>query len=283
MTDQVNERRGRPKEATTGGWSDSRSSRPWGPGSSRASGGMARGGSRTWSLRPRTCSMILGSGSGTSPKRSRSCPNVSGALKSPPKIRGSSPVQASACSAARTASRPALGESQEVRCTLATANAAPSGARSRAQSSRRRSGRRVRVSRRLSTIRQGGRTSSWFEPPSQDPIKSGLRSASHRRRGAPALRAVSAEAAPRAPDPRARARSQCGGASCRSATSHSYRASMAPNSILSGRLTCACVASASVTRKTRERHVTRRGLGGSSRPWKMFHDRTRTAMPAVNS
>ena len=54
----------------------------------------------------------------------------------------------------------------------------------------RRSGRSVRVMRRRSRIRPGSRTSSWFEPPSHDAIRSGLTNAASRCSGGTTLRDV---------------------------------------------------------------------------------------------
>ncbi len=65
---------------------------------------------------------------------------------------------------------------------------------SRAQIAVRRSGRRASSTRRTSPIRHGGRTSSWFDPPSFDAIRSGFQSATSVRANASELREVSTDA-----------------------------------------------------------------------------------------
>ena len=134
---------------------------------------------------------------------------------------------------------------------LATATATPDSCSTRVHSRRRRSGKRASVRRRVSAMRQGGRTRVWFEPPSFDLIRSGFQSAIRARRAEPKLRDVSAiePLAPSRPDQR-------GGASCRSATSHSSRASTSTNWSSSGP-----------------------PAGGWARPWKRFQVSTRNTMP----
>ena len=115
-------------------------------------------------------------------------------------------------------------------------------------------------------MRPGARTNSWFDPPSHDAIRSGLRFAASRWSGGTTLREVST----RTPFARARppsARNQSGGVSWSSATSHSRPAIHPANSSRSGRFTWTWVALRSVTRRSRERSVNSAWSGGKSRPW----------------
>ena len=68
------------------------------------------------------------------------------------------------------------------------------GPAARTRRSTRRSGRRVRTWRETSTARHGARSSTWFDPPSFEAIRSGLSSAAAARSGASELREVSASA-----------------------------------------------------------------------------------------
>ena len=125
-------------------------------------------------------------------------------------------------SAAAAVGRPALA------CRFAT-QTRPSGSSTRVQSIRRRSGRSASRIRRVSTILPGWRTRIWFEPPSLEASRSGLRSASRHCRAGRRLRDVSASA-PLEPVRRASASNQRGGASWRSATSQSQPSSSSANS-----------------------------------------------------
>src|SRR5688500_6173833 len=202
------------------------------------------------------------------PRPSSACKrsNTSGSsdmrrLRSPPKTSGTSADHAHAARAARSTSRAAAAGSCAVACRVAVVRAPCSACARRAQTSRRRSGRRVSVSHRVSTMRHPERTRIWFEPPSPEAIRSGFHSASRRRMNAPTLREVSTDA-PDAPAACASARSQCGGASCSSATSHGSRASSTANSSRSGLFTEACSSEPS---------------SEWSRPWKRFQVRTVSA------
>jgi len=112
--------------------------------------------------------MASGAVIGERPKRRSSSTKVASSsagrrLRSPPKIRSSSCLhQSAAWISSRAAERGRLA----LVCRLATARDAPLSCSSLVQSSLRRSGKRASVSRRCSAMRQGGRTSVWFEPPS---------------------------------------------------------------------------------------------------------------------
>ena len=223
--------------------------------------------------RPRASRWSMASGAVGSPrpKRSRSVSNGPGSalgrrLRSPPNTSGSAPDHSSAASAAASTSRAAFSGSPAEACRFATQRRSPAAVSRRAHCMRRCSGRHARVSRRCSITRPGWRTRIWFEPPSLEAIRSGLRSASALCSGGSQLREVST----RTPLERVRRQSsanQRGGASCSSATCQSKPSSTRANSPSSGRLTCACVWLRSVMRSRRERSVSRAGSGGKSRPW----------------
>ena len=239
--------------AVTGAWSESRIC----GAASRRSGGSHRGCSTTSSPRQRRWSMAVGPVGGARPKRASSSRNVAGSsagrrLRSPPNNRRESDAHHSA---ARRSSRAAARGRFALACRLATASGSAPSRSSRVHRRRRRSGKRASVRRRVSAMRHGARTRSWFEPPSFDLIRSGFQSAMRPRRADPKLREVRAIAPP-ACVPRQSRSNQRGGASCRSATSHGSRRRSSMNS------------SSSV-----------RPAGGWARPWNRFHVRARTTMP----
>ena len=177
--------------ATTGAWSDSRRRRPSGsrqlallrrelPRRLRRPRARGRAGGR-WRSVP------VGS---PRPNRSRSSANAAGCAAGPqvqcrrrrradrrPTTRPRSAAAASS-SAARLlrVARPTRGGSRSIRSRRPRAPRAPtssSGARAAASAS----------TSRCSRIRPGSRTSSWFEPPSHDAIRSGLTFAASRCSG----------------------------------------------------------------------------------------------------
>ena len=106
------------------------------------------------------------------------------------------------------------------RCMQATASRAPAGSRRRASSIARRSGRRASSTASAASIAPGERTSTMFDPPSLEAIRSGFRSAAQRAQAAERVARGQRQRAVRAAA-RASAPSHRGGASWSSATSQS--------------------------------------------------------------
>ena len=265
--------------ARTGAWSDRRSRVEPGPATSRCVDASARGARSTAAPRASRWSIAVGAVGAARPKRRSSPSNAAPCrdgrrLRSPPKSSGPPAAKSDASRAACSASPAPRPVSGTDRCMQATVSGSPPSSSTRASNKARRSGTRVSSWRCTATIRAGPRTSTMFDPPSFEAIRSGLSHASADRIGASPLRDVS-PSAPWARQAVARAASQRGGASCSSATSHSQPARQAANGARSGRLTCAWVALRSVTRSSRERLVRRAGSGGKSRPWKRFQVRAR--------
>ena len=268
------------KAASTGAWSDSRSSPCASTGRAAELPALAaptaRGGSTT--SRPRASRWSIASGR-SAPRarngaRARRTPATTRGrrLKSPPRTSGrpranrrrrARPPRRTSCSAccAVAGGRVQVADAQLARRRR---RAPTSAIRRRSRSPRRGSGLSSTASR--SAIRHGGRTSVTFEPPSHDAIRSGFQRASappQRRelvaRGEHAVRARrrSARASGR---PSAAAPPGAGRPTSRAA------AITSANSSSSGRFTCTCVALRSVVRSRRDRQREEAAVGRAVAP-----------------